>query len=58
MKTKIIQIVPKAISQNSQKGEEFMKKRLFSLFLVTAMAVGSLTACGGGSTETGDGYDK
>ncbi|MEI3266945.1 ABC transporter substrate-binding protein [Frisingicoccus sp.] len=29
-----------------------MKKRLFSLFLVTAMAVGSLTACGGGSTET------
>ena len=52
MKTKIIQILPKAISQNSQKGEEFMKKRLFSLFLVTAMAVGSLTACGGGSTET------
>ena len=29
-----------------------MKKRLFSLFLVSAMVLGSLTACGGGEKET------
>ena len=29
-----------------------MKKRLFSLFLVSAMVIGSLTACGGGKEET------